>query len=296
MNTTKNNTDALNAVITVNIEAADYKKIVDEKLKQYKKQLNLPGFRKGQIPMGLLKQKYGKRVLAEEVNKLLQKELGRYIKDEKINILGNPIEKENDDFSWGNDDFSFDFEVGIAPEINIDLQKIKTITDYKVVATDDLIEEEVDNLTKRFGTVKTEDKIIAEAKVKGVFENKEKGIKNDTTFEIKDLHKKAKEAVIGKEKEAVISLKSKDIFEEDFRLATALGKKIDEIKDRNIVLQFTVKEISTTTPAKIDDALLKKIFGKDTDVKDEAGLKLKIKEDSEKQFEEQTKQMPRSVQ
>lgn len=291
MNTSINKTDALNAVLTIDIVVADYKETVDKKLKEYKKQLTMPGFRKGFVPMGLLKKKYGQSILLEEVNKLLQTELSRYIKDEKLNILGNPIPKKNADFSLEKEDFSFVFDIGLAPYIKIDLKKIKSITDYKVEATDDLIDDEVENIKKRYGTVTPYEKIVEGVKIKGIFENEEEHISNETTFELQDLKKEVQKEFLGKEKEAILSLRAKDLFEEDFRLSTAVGKKIDEAKNLNAILNFTVKEISTTIPATIDEVLLKKIFGKKTDVKDEVGLRAKIKEDSEKQFAQQADQI-----
>ena len=121
MNITKEQVDALNAVVTVAISKDDYKPKVDKTLQDYRKNANIPGFRKGAVPMSLISKQYGKAVLLDEVNKLLQSSLNDYLVAEKIDILGNPLPKVTEDFNWDADDFSFEFELGLAPQFSVDL-------------------------------------------------------------------------------------------------------------------------------------------------------------------------------
>lgn len=114
MNITKEQVDALNAVVTVSITEEDYKPQVDKVLKDYRKNANIPGFRKGAVPMSLVQKQYGKAVLADEVNKLLQNSLNDYLKEEKIDILGNPLPKVNEQFDWDANEYTFEFELGLA--------------------------------------------------------------------------------------------------------------------------------------------------------------------------------------
>ena len=111
MNITRENKDALNAVVKINIEKKDYADKVAKILSDYKKSANIPGFRKGQVPIGLVKKQYGKAVLADEVNKLLQESLGKYLHEEKLDVLGNPLPKTQDNIDWEADEFSFEFEI-----------------------------------------------------------------------------------------------------------------------------------------------------------------------------------------
>lgn len=133
MNITKEQIDNLNAVVKVAITKEDYQDKVDSILKDYKKQANIPGFRKGQVPMGLIKKQYGKAVLVDEVNKLLQDNLNKYLTEEKLDVLGNPLPKQQDNFDWDQEELAFEFELGLAPDFEVSLKTKKAITQYKIV-------------------------------------------------------------------------------------------------------------------------------------------------------------------
>ena len=151
MNITKENIDALNAVVKVEIVAEDYQAKVTELLTDYRKKADIPGFRKGQVPMGMIKKQYGKSIMIDEVNKLLQNSLNKYLAEEKLDILGNPIPRIKENFNWDAETFSFEFELGLAPEFDVDLKSKKKVTEYTIVATEDLIDEEVKNIQSRYG-------------------------------------------------------------------------------------------------------------------------------------------------
>ena len=122
MNITRENIDALNAVVKVDIEKGDYADKVEKILSDYRKTANIPGFRKGHVPMGMVKKQYGKAVLVDEVNKLLQDALHKYLTEEKLDVLGNPLPKAQDDLNWDADNFSFEFELGLTPEFEVKLK------------------------------------------------------------------------------------------------------------------------------------------------------------------------------
>ncbi|MGB5554044.1 MAG: trigger factor family protein, partial [Flavobacteriaceae bacterium] len=131
MNITKEQIDNLNAVVKVAINKSDYQDKVDQILKDYRKQANIPGFRKGQVPIGLIKKQYGKAVLVDEVNKLLQDNMNKYLPEEKLDVLGNPLPKQRDNFDWDKEELDFEFELGLAPEFEVPLKTKKAITRYK---------------------------------------------------------------------------------------------------------------------------------------------------------------------
>ncbi len=139
MNITKESIDALNAVVKVEIAAADYQNKVEEILQDYRKKADIPGFRKGHVPMGMVKKQYGKSIMIDEVNKLLQESLNSYLVEEKLDILGNPLPKMQEDFDWDTQDYSFEFELGLAPQFDVDLSAKKKITQYNIVADDELL-------------------------------------------------------------------------------------------------------------------------------------------------------------
>ncbi|MEO0526086.1 MAG: trigger factor family protein, partial [Bacteroidota bacterium] len=134
MNIIKEQIDELNAVVKVAITKEDYKEKVEGILKDYRKQANIPGFRKGQVPMGLIKKQYGKAVLVDEVNKLLQDNLNKYLTEEKLDVLGNPLPKQQDNFNWDAEEFDFEFELGLAPDFEVSLKTKKAVTRYQIVA------------------------------------------------------------------------------------------------------------------------------------------------------------------
>ena len=287
MNITKENVDALNAVIKVDIVAEDYQAIVTEKLTDYRKKANIPGFRKGQVPMGMIKKQYGKSIMIDEVNTLLQSSLNKYLQEEKLDILGNPIPRINENFDWNADTFTFEFEIGLAPEFKVDLSEKNKIKQYNIVATDELIEEEVKNIQTRYGAVSAIDEATEHSNVTGTFVNEEKEINKKGTFLVNDLQgKKNEKKVIGAKVGDVIELESKKLFENDHKLQTILGVSHDEIHDLDIPLTLTVEEITKTEPADLDQELFNKLFA-DGSVTTASELKDKIREDAEKQFQQQ---------
>ena len=140
MEITRENIDELNAVIKVDIKKDDYNPKVEKILKDYRKTANIPGFRKGHVPMGMVKKQYGQAVLVDEVNKILQESLNNYITEEKLEILGNPLPKEQESFDWQQDDYSFEFELGLSPKFDVDLKTKEAITQYQIVADEETIE------------------------------------------------------------------------------------------------------------------------------------------------------------
>lgn len=290
MNITKENIDALNAVVKVDINAADYQEKVTQVLNDYRKKANIPGFRKGHVPMGMVKKQYGKSVMIDEVNKLLQEALNKFITEEKLDILGNPLPKAQDNFNWDADDFSFEFELGLAPEFTVDLEAKNKINAYKVVATDKLIDDEVKNIQTRYGKMSKLDEVTEEANVTGTFANEEKEINKKGTFKVEELKgKKNQQKLVGAKVGDVVELKTKKLFEDDHKLQHLLGVSHDEIHDLDITVSLTIEEITKTEPADLDQELFDKIFP-DGSVKSATDLREKIKEDAEKQFQQQADQ------
>ena len=128
MEITKKDIDSLNAVVTVAVKAEDYSDKVQKILNNYRKTANIPGFRKGHVPMGMVKKQYGKAVLVEEVTKILQDALHNYLTEEKLDVLGNPLPKNDVDIDWDAKDFTFDFELGLSTKFDVAVVGKKAIT------------------------------------------------------------------------------------------------------------------------------------------------------------------------
>ena len=287
MNITKENIDALNAVVKVDIVADDYQAKVAELLSDYRKKADVPGFRKGHVPMGMIKKQYGKSIMIDEVNKLLQQSLNKFLADEKLDILGNPIPRMTEDFNWEAEVFSFEFELGLAPVFDVDLKAKKKVTQYNIVATDELLDEEVKNLQTRYGKMIPLEEATEHSNVTGTFVNEENEINKKSTFLVNDLKgKKNEKKVIGAKVGDVIELDTKKLFEDDHKLEHILGVEHDVIHDLDVTVSFTVEEITKTELAELDQEFFNKLFA-DGSVTTVAELKEKIKADAEKQFLQQ---------
>lgn len=290
MNITKEQIDALNAVVKVAITKEDYQDKVKAILDDYRKQANIPGFRKGHVPMGLIKKQYGKAVLVDEVNKLIQDNLNKYLTEEKLDVLGNPLPKQQDDFNWDAENLDFEFELGLAPEFEAPIKTKKAITQYKIVADKKMIDEQVERIGKQYGKLISKTEVSKKDEITGTFANEEEEISNKTTIELSNVKaKKATDALVGKKVGDVVTLKTKGLFKEDYQLSSALGLAADKSADLNTEVTFTIEEINEREPAEMNQELFDKLFGEEK-ISSEKELRDKIKEDTEKQFEQQSDQ------
>ena len=287
MNITRENIDQLNAVVKVDIAKEDYSDKVEKILTDYRKSANIPGFRKGHVPMSLVKKQYGKAVLVDEVNKLLQDAIGKYLVEEKLDVLGNPLPKSQDNLDWDSDAFSFEFELGLAPEFGVKLKGKKAITRYNIVADDKMIDNQVDHIRKQYGKLISETEIAKESEVTGKFTSEENGIETVATITLDKLKGKTNpKKFIGAKVGEVISLKTKGLFNDVNDLMTFLKVSHDDAHNLNVEVDFEVSEINSRELADLDQELFDKLFGKGV-VTTVTELKEKIKKDSEKQFEQQ---------
>ena len=291
MNITRENIDELNAVVKVDIAREDYSGKVEKVLKDYRKNANIPGFRKGHVPMGMVKKQYGKAVLVDEVNKLLQDALNKYLTEEKLDVLGNPLPKEQDNFDWDSDNYSFEFELGLSPEFDVDLNTEKAITHYKIVAGEEMIDNQIKTIQKQYGKLVSKDEVESkEDQVAGTFKNEAEGIDNSTTLSLDKLkNEEDQKKFIGKKAGDVVTLNTKDLFEDEHDLMEVLKVDHDKVHGLDIEVEFTISEINRQELADLDQELFDKLFGKG-EVTSVTELKEKIKEDAGKQFEQQSNQ------
>ena len=290
MNITLENIDPLNAVVKVDIEKKDYSDKVEKILSDYRKTANIPGFRKGHVPMMMVKKQYGKAVLVDEVNKLLQDALNKYLTEEKLDVLGNPLPKPQDDLDWDSDTFTFEFELGLAPEFEVILKSKKAITHYNIVADKKMIDDQINNIRKQYGKLVSQKIVDKESEIVGTFKNEEREIENTVTLTLDKFKSKSNEKkFIGAKVGDVLELKTKGLYKDDHDLMHALKVSHDDAHGLDIDISFTISEINKRELADLDQELFDKLFGKDV-VKSVTELKAKIKEDAEKQFIQQSDQ------
>ncbi|PKQ43736.1 trigger factor [Confluentibacter flavum] len=290
MNITRENVDALNAVVKVDIAREDYITKVEKILTDYRKTANIPGFRKGHVPMGMVKKQYGKAVLVDEVNKLLQDALNKYLTEEKLDVLGQPLPKPQDNIDWDSDGFSFEFELGLAPEFEVDLNSKKPIDQYIITADDKMIDEQVERIQKQYGKLVSQNEVEEDSNITGVYKNEERDIDNTVTLTLDKFKSKAtQKQFVGAKVGDVIALNTKGLYYDEHELMHAFKLEHDDIHGLDIDVTFTVTEINKSELADLDQELFDKLFGKGV-VNSVTELKEKIKEDAEKQFKQQADQ------
>ena len=290
MNITREQIDTLNAVLKVEISREDYQDKVDKILKDYCRTANIPGFRKGQVPMGLIKKQYGKAVLVDEVNKLLQDNLNKYLMEEKLDVLGNPLPKQQDNFNWDAEDLAFEFELGLAPDFEVSLQPKKAITHYKIVADKKMIDDQVTRIRKQYGKLVSKETSAPGDEITGTFSGEEPEINHKTTLELSKIKgKKALNALTGKKAGETVRLKTKGLFKEEYLLPSSLGLPREQAEGLDTEVDFTIEEINQREAAELNQEFFDRLFGPDT-VHSEKEMRERIKTDSEAQFQQQSDQ------
>ena len=224
------------------------------------------------------------------MNKLLQENLNKYLTEEKLDVLGNPLPKEQEDFDWNKDNYSFEFELGLSPQFEVDVKTKEPITHYQIVADEEMVENQIKTIQKQYGKLVSKDEAEEGDLVAGTFKNEEEGIENTTTLPLEKIKgKRNLNKFVGAKVGDVLELKTKGLFEDDHDLIEFLKVEHDKAHDLDIEVTFEITEINKQEPAELDQELFDKLFGKDN-VKTATELKEKIKEDAENQFKQQSDQ------
>ena len=289
MNVTRVDVDSLNAIIKVEVVPADYEGQVKETLDKYRKTAKIPGFRPGHVPFGLVQKQYGKSVLSEELNKVINESLQKFIVDNKIDILGNPIPKGEGAFKGDFDkpgDFEFEYEIGMAPEFEVALSG-KSKYDYNKVKVDKkLIDQQINDLRRRYGKLVSSDEVGESDMVLGQFVEmnddesiKEGGVLHSSTISMEFVEdKKAKKALLGRKVNDKVIVNPSDVSKGGKDTAAMLGVKEEELENLSDKFQITITEIKGMEMAELNEEFYTKLFGADT-IKDEKELRARVKED-----------------
>jgi trigger factor len=296
MNITKEDINELNAIVTVKIEKNDYEATVNEQLREYRKKANMPGFRPGKVPAGLVKKMYGKAILAEEVNKMLSQNLSKFIVEEKLNILGEPLpnKEKTPDIDWEKtEDFEFAFDIAVAPEITIDFDKSKKLPYYQIQVNEEQIDKQADSHTSRFGENIKVETVEGKDTVRGNFvqldaegNELEEGIKAEQVIIAVDLMKdeEVKNEIIGKKAGDTIVFDPIKVYDNRHEVGHMLNVSHEEAENIEGDFKFTISEILRFIKAEVNEELFQKAFGKDTEIKTEEDFRNKIKTELEDNF------------
>ena len=283
----------LMATITVEVKAADYSERVEKVLKDYRKTAEIPGFRKGKTPMGIINKKYRTSVIVEEVNKMLQDELYKHITAEKVRVLGSPMPIDEKPIDWENDeDFTFEYEVGLAPEFDVKITAKDKLNYYKIKADSKLVDGYCNDIAKRYGKMSNPEAsvegdlifcTIEQLDVDGIV--MDNGIKNDATVAMDYIaDKKIKKQFVGVKTDDLITVNVMKAFTNHSDLGAMLN--VDHAAIHNLTseeFQFTVKNVNRLDPAELNVELFDKVYGPGA-IKDEKEFKAKVKSEAEAQF------------
>jgi len=273
MNITRENIDDLNAVLKVRIDKTDYEEKVETVLKDYRKKATIKGFRPGMVPIGLIKKMYGRAVQIDEINKVVTENIQKYITDEKLEILGDPLPKadEQDRIDFDTQEaFTFSFEIGLTPPIELKLSKKNKVNQYEIIIDEKMRNEYLENYTRRFGELRkadqTEEKDVVKGKIEAIDNDgnvrPEGPSVEDTSLGIDIIKdKNIKKEFIGKSIGDSIDFDLKKAYPNDTEIAGILHKKKEEIENLEGNYRFTVNDISRFYPAALGKELFDRIFG-----------------------------------
>ena len=294
MKITQSRTKDLMATLKVEVVEKDYRENVDKILKDYRKTAVMPGFRKGKTPMSIINKKYKTAVTVEEVNKILQDEMYKHISENKVNVLGSPMPKKNEKvIDWEKDnDFNFEFEIGLAPDFDVKITKKDKLNYYNIRADETLLNQYCNDIAKRYGKMGNID-ISEEGDL--VFCNIEQldvdgelmknGIKNEATVSMDFIaDKKIKKQFVGVKPDDILKINVNKAFTNHSDLGAMLNVKHEAIHNLSSEeFQFTIKSINRLTPAELNTELFDKVYG-EGNVKTLKAFRDKIKEEAEISF------------
>ncbi|MDX6183579.1 trigger factor [Flavobacterium sp. Fl-77] len=282
-------TDAVTETIVMTVVHMDYKGQVAKRINEKMPLATVKGFRKGQVPKDLVEKQYGKAIKQEEVKKVVDLALERFIQSERLNLLGTPLPKENENFDWDAEELTFEYEIGLVPNFEINLEAENNIVKYIVTADDKLIDGQVERIQKQFGKAIPQEVVAADSDLTGTFSNEEKGINNTTTISVSTFNKAAGDQFIGKKVGDVVAVSTKGLFEDDHQLMDYLKVAHDDVHGLDVEVNFTIEAINGAELAELNQELFDKLFGEGK-VASLEDLKAKIKEDAEAQFAQQADQ------
>jgi len=294
MNVTLNKTDAVNAVLTMEVKKADYQERVDKALRNFKAKANIPGFRQGMVPMGMVKKMHGKAILIEELNRFVSDELYKYIKENNLNILGEPIPQDSQnaiDFDT-QEDFEFSYDLGFSPELAISLNKRNKVPYYTVVIDDEMVDKQITSYRASYGTYNEADTVEAKDMIKGTMTELEKSKPKEGGLVVEDAvlmpsyikNEKEQAKFIGAAKDGVVKFSPKKAYgDADAEIASLLKITKEEVANHTGDFKFEIKNITRYGEAEINQELFDRVFGVG-EVKDEKAFKEKVKELLAQQF------------
>jgi len=289
MNVKFENVSKVQGLLTVSIDKADYQENVDKALKDARKKVQMPGFRPGMVPMSLVQKMYGKSIKADEINKILQEKVFGYIKDNKIDMLGEPLPNEEKEagMSLDDDNQTFYFDIALAPQFNAEIGKDDAITYYEIKVTEEMVNNQVKAYTQQNGHYEQVDSYQENDVIKGQLVElnadgtaKEGGIVVEgATLMPEYIKAAAQKKLFAKAKKGdVIKFNPSKAYEGNaIEISSLLNKKKEEVEGITADFSLTIQDITRFVESELNQEVFDRVFGKDA-VKDEAGFRAKVEE------------------
>ncbi|RUA34410.1 MAG: trigger factor [Bacteroidetes bacterium] len=293
MDITLNKKDNTNASIKIILNEADYQPNVEQKIKEYRKNANIKGFRPGKVPASYIKKLYGKSILVEEINSMLSKSLTDYIKENDLKILGEPIPNQEDaaKIDWDNQkDFEFEYTLGLVDEFDIKLDDKFKVEKYVIEVTEKVMKETMDNLTKQHGDTESVEESKAEDTLEGKLSTADGEVQEKVVLPIEDAEKKAQKQFVGVKKGDEIKFDIEKTFKSAEAKSRLLGQNETDAEAASGEYILTVSDIKRTKPAEINQELFDKVFGKDA-VKTREEFDKKVKETIAENYDRETENL-----
>lgn len=282
---------ATQASIKVKLIEADYQPKVEEKIKEYSKKANIKGFRPGKVPAGVIRRMYGKGILVEEINSILSGSLRKYIEDEKLEILGEPLPNHEaaDKIDWDSQkDFEFEYDLGLVDDFKVSLDK--KVTQYNIKVDDKILDETIANVAKQNGTTEQPDESAATDSLLGKLKSEDGAIERDAYIVITDLEKTEGKKFIGLKKGDTVEFTMEKAIKDAEKKAQMLGMNTEDAQAIKGKFSYTVDNITRTIPAEMNQDFFDKVFGKDA-VKDEEAFREKVRSTVEENYQRETENL-----
>jgi len=294
MNISQEKKDDLTAIIHINLGEEDYIESVNKQLADYRKKTNMPGFRPGKVPIGLVKKMYGKNILVDEVNKKVSDALNNYIVENKINVLGYPLPNQEKNVTIDFDNqksFDFYFDIALAPDFEFTLSEEITVPYYKVKVGKKDLDKAIEDIKVRYGSEEYPEKAEETDGLQGKFTELddegnpvEGGIENTTYFRIEDLKLKTiKNKFIGKGSGDAVDFNPMNAFKDEAKVMALLNLKDDQKDKLSAGYRFTIEKVVRSKNAELNEELFKKVYPEE-EVKTEEDFRKRIAEDLEKHY------------
>lgn len=284
----KGNTEAS---IKINLKEEDYQSQVEEKVKEYRKKANLKGFRPGKVPAGIIRKMYGKAIKVEEINQLVSQELPKYIREQELNIVGEPLpDYENtENIDWETQkEFEFTYDIGLVNDFDYDVSENLKITRYKIKQEDKEIDETIERLRNQFHDTENVEEVGKEDIVNGKVMQKDGELENDTSIDLKEMEEKQAKIFEGAKKGETVSFDIRETHPEDTDVAVLLSKNPEEVADVNGEFELSIESVLRRKPAEINEDFFQNVFGQDDSIKTEEDFRAKVKDTLQENYDRET--------